>query len=132
MSLGVSAGYRYINLSPNLPNEDTQGDTFTLTPDVQAQYKFNQRFNADLISSYSFGQQSSFNRLRFGVYLGRDWRVSLETIQLNGRSYGSQNLGIFASSNLSNGLSLEINGGVSDNNNGNNSPYIGIGFSKFF
>ena len=132
LSLGLSAGYRYINLSPNLPDEDNQGDTFTVTPDVQARYQFNPSLDADLISSYAFGQKTSFNRLRFGMHPNQEWRIGLEATRVSGQNFMSRNLGIFASSYLSSGLGFEVSTGYSQDDNGKNSPYIGFGFAKFF
>lgn len=131
LSLGLSAGYRYIYLSPNLSNGDAQGDTFTITPDVQARFMFTQSLDFDLISNYAFGQKSSFNRQRFGWHPVPNWRVGLEAVKLRGENYSSSKLGIFGSTYFSKGLGLEFSAGVAHNDE-TDSPYIGAGFSKFF
>lgn len=132
VSLALSGGYRYIRLKPNLPDEDPQGDVFTLTPDVQARYKFSEYVDTDILSSYAFGQQASFNRIRLGLHPDPKWRVGLETFFQKGRNYSSKQLGVFVSSYLSNGMSYELSGGMLRNGDGVDSPYLGIGVAKFF
>lgn len=132
LSLGLSGGYRHINISPYLPNEKPQGDVFTITPDIEALYRLNEKFDTDLISSYAFGQQAFFSRARFGWHPIKDWRVGVEAFFQKGQNYRSRQFGIFGASYLINGLSYELSGGVSENDNGSTSPYIGVGFAKFF
>ena len=132
VSLGLSGGYRHINISPRLPDEDPQGDVFTITPDIQARYRFNEKFDTDIISSYAFGQQAFFSRTRLGWHPHQDWRVGVEVFWQKGQNYKNRQLGIFGSSYLKNGFSYELSGGVSENDNGATSPYVGVSFAKFF
>lgn len=132
LSLGLSAGYRHINMSPHLPDEDPQGDVFTMTPDIQARYKFSDYVDADLISSYAFGQKALFNRVRLGLHPTAKWRVGVEAFLQKGQNYKSHQFGVFGSSYFSNGLGYELSAGYSENDDGATSPYIGINFAKFF
>lgn len=132
VSFGISGGYRHINISPNLPDEDPQGDVFTITPDLQARYKFNEKFDTDINSSYAFGQQAFFSRSRLGWHPSQNWRFGLEAFWQKGQNYRSKQFGFFGSSYLSNGLSYELSGGISENDDGASSPYIGVNFAKYF
>lgn len=132
LSLSVSAGYRNYRLSPNVPGEKPEGSTFHLSPQIQAGYKITDYWDIALLSNYSIGPQSNFNRLRLGAKAGPAWHVGLEGIYQEGRNYRIKQAGLFATRYLSNGLSLEVSGGHLESKDESSTPYFGVAFSKVF
>jgi hypothetical protein len=132
LSLSMALGYRHYNLSPNVPGEKPEGSTFNLTPQVQAGYNLTDSVDVALLSNYSFGQQSNFNRLRLGFKPINNWHMGLEALYQEGRNYRIKQQGLFATTYLNNGLSLELSGGNLESKDGSSTGYVGIAFSKLF
>lgn len=132
LSLSVSAGYRNYRLSPDVPGEKPEGSTFHLSPQIQAGYRISESWDVALLSNYSIGPQSNFNRLRLGVKASPAWHVGLEGIYQEGRNYRIKQAGLFATRYLSNGLSLEVSGGHLESKDESSTPYFGVAFSKVF
>lgn len=127
-----SIDYRYFDVTPSLPNEKPQGGVYGFSPQLQARYDFSSKFDTDLIAGYTFVQQSSFNRLRFGYKPMWNWRLGAESIYQNGKNYRTVQYGLFATSYLSNGLALEVSGGTAKSQDDTTSPYFGFGVSGRF
>lgn len=133
LSMSTTLGLRDIGLSPKLPNDDgPEGKTFSFSPQIQVRYQLFPKLDADLISSYAFGPDSSFNRLRFGWTDLPGWRIGVEGIVQHGQTYHIEQQGIFLTKYLSNGLALEISAGRSRPRDDDSSPYFGISFAKMF
>lgn len=135
INLSGAIGYRYFDLKPQLPENDPKGSVYYFSPQLQARYNFTSKLDADLISSYTYGKKSAesfFNRVRFGYMPTYDWRFGLEDIYQEGNNYRIKQYGLFATTYFSNGLGVELNGGVGEDLNSSGSPYFGISFSKQF
>lgn len=132
LSLSMAVGYRYYNLNPYVSGEKPEGSTYNLTPQIQAGYNLTNKIDVGLLSNYSFGQQSNFNRLRLGYKPVNNWHVGLESMYQQGRNYRIKQQGIFATTYLDHGLSLDVSGGNLDSGNNSSTAYFGLAFSKFF
>jgi len=133
LSFSTTLGFRDIGLNPKLANDDgPEGGTFAVSPQIQARYELLPKLDTDLISSYSFGPDSSFNRLRLGWTGIPGWRIGIEEVLQRGQTYQNEQQGIFITKYLSNGISLELSGGTSKPRDDKSSPYIGISFAKMF
>ena len=132
MDLSATLGYRHINLSPFAPISDKSGNVVTLNPMLQARYRFNQKFDVDIIATHSLGQSSSYARERLGWTSSSGMRFGPEFIQVIGPTYHNTQLGLFAAMPLKNGASLEFSAGRIQPRDGGSSAYIAIGLTKVF
>lgn len=129
LNLSGSAGYRDFNLSPDLPEEDPNGGEAAFTPQIMAGYEFSPLFKLDLISNYSLGPDSTYNRLR-GGYATNGWRLGPEFVYQDGENYRNTQAGLFTEIPLPGGLRLELSAGQLENQDNHKSGYISLGFSK--
>lgn len=135
ISLSGAIGYRYFDLKPQLPENDPSGSVYYFSPQLQARYNFTPKIDADLISSYTYGNKNAdifFNRVRLGYKPSDDWRFGLENIYQEGNNFRIKQYGLFATTYFKNGLGVELNGGVGQDLNSSGLPYFGISFSKQF
>ncbi len=132
LQLSAAAGYRDYRLSPDVPGEEPDGSTLSLTPQLQVGYQFSPRFDIGLLSNWSIGPQSQFNRLRMGFRPSRVWHVGLEGIFQDGKNYRIKQYGLFATRYLANGLGLELHGGTLESQDISSAVYVGAAFSKSF
>lgn len=132
LNFSVAAGYRHYNLSPNVPGEKPEGSVFNLTPQIQAGYQLTKLIDIALLSNYSFGQQSNFNRVRLGAKYIDNWHLGLEAMYQEGRNYRIQQHGLFATHYFNNGVSLELSGGQLKSQDDKTTGYFGVAFSKLF
>lgn len=130
--VSATIGYRDISVRPFAPPGERSGNVFTLNPQVQARYAFTPAIDTDLISNYSFGQDTSFNRIRLGWKPEATWRTGVEGIWQRGENYRVQQQGLFAAKQLANGVSVEISGGRAEARDGSTSAYGGLGVAKMF
>jgi len=132
LSLSAALGYRHFNLSPNVPGEKPEGSVFNFTPQIQAGYNLTEHFDIGLLSNYSFGQQSNFNRLRLGYKPAWNWHFGLESFYQEGRNFRIKQNGVFATTLFTNGFGLELSAGNLENQDGASTGYYGLAFSKLF
>lgn len=132
LQLSAAAGYRNYRLSPNVSGEQPEGSTLSLTPQLQAGYQFTPKWDIGLLSNWSIGPQSQFNRLRLGFRPSGVWHVGLESIYQDGKNYRSKQYGLFATRYLVNGLSLELHGGTLQSQDITSAVYLGAALSKSF
>lgn len=130
VNLSLAAGYRNYNLSPDLPSEEPNGDQGTVIPQLQASYRMAPAWDADLISNYAFGPDSTFNRARLGYLPLNGWRFGPELIFQEGRNYRNEQVGFFVAVPLQPGWRLEMSSGRLEKKDGAIMPYMGIAFSK--
>ena len=132
LRLATSLGARNFTTQPNnLPGENS-GVKIYLTPQIEANYQFNQWLSSSLISNYSIGPDNYFNRFRLGANLGGGWNIGPEAFYLGGKNYKTQQYGLYVSKSMGSGLSLELSAGKVIPENGDNSTYGSVAFSKLF
>ena len=129
LNLSGSVGYRNFDLSPDLPNEEPNGGEAAFTPQVIASYEINPAFKVDLISNFSIGPDSTYNRLR-GGYVAHGWRLGPEFVYQDGENYRNSQIGIFTEIPLTGGFRIELSVGQLENQDDDNGGYISLGFSK--
>lgn len=132
LQLSAAAGYRDYRLSPNVPGEEPEGSMLSLTPQFQVGYQFTPTVDIGLLSNWSIGPQSQFNRLRLGFRPSGVWHIGLEGIYQDGKNYRSKQYGLFATRYLAKGLSLELHGGTLQSQDISSAAYLGAAFSKTF
>lgn len=132
VNVSLAAGYRYFILTPDIAGEKPVGSVYNLTPQLQAGYRFSESLDTDIISNYSFGQQSNFNRLRLGWMAVNGWRIGLEGVYQSGRNYRIQQQGLFIATDVGKGINLSLSGGNLEQKDGSGSAYFGLAFSRLF
>lgn len=127
--ISLSGGVRRTNLSPFDPDSSISGTQFTLTPQVQALWKFSPSFDADGVASYSFGPDSSFVRTRLGWKPAESWRVGPEFSRVRGPDYNSRSAALFASKTFTSGLSVNVVAGRARDQDARRSTFLGLEFA---
>lgn len=130
LSLSSALGYRRFDLSPDVRSEKPNGSQVAFTPQVQANYRFTDHWDGDLISNYSAGPRSTFNRLRVGYRPPGDWRFGPEFIYQEGRNYRNLQWGLFTGIPMGNGFAVELSAGQMEEDSGDTGGYVAIAFSK--
>lgn len=130
--LSATVGYRHISLSPVAPAGDQNGGIVTFNPQIQSRIQLSPFFDADLIANYAFGQHGSYARARLGWKPVETWRVGFELAQIDGRTYHTDQRGLFAALPLANNYVLELIAGRTDPEDRAASNYAGIAVSRVF
>ena len=132
LDLSATVGYRHIRLSPVTPAGDQHGGIVTLTPQIQSRVELTSVFDADLIANYALGQHGSYARVRFGWKPTQTWRAGIELAQIDGRTYHTNQRGLFASLPLPKNYSVELSAGRTNPQDSAASNYAGLAVSKVF
>lgn len=113
-SLGWSASLAYQNThqSPYIPATGTQGGAVILLPQAHLNYRLTPQTSADLMANYSIGQSAYWSHFRLAQQLADTWRIGPELGLQGGKNYRAGKAGVFAATGLSNGMTVEMNGGV--------------------
>jgi hypothetical protein len=132
IALSTQVGFRDIDLDPVLPPDAPHGTVLTTMPQLQARAYVTPDAYADLISNYTFGQHSDFNRLRVGWQGVPAWNGGLEGIAQHGPGYRIRQAGLFIGHDLAGGLNLGLDGGRMQQQGSANGEYIGVALSYVF
>jgi hypothetical protein len=130
LDASADVGYRKVRLTPTIPADESKGSGWFLAPQLHANYDFTPSIDGDLIASYTFKQHSNFDRGRLGWKPSASWHVGVESVLLRGDDYRIRQNGVFASTNLDNGLALSFSLGRSAPRDESHSTYFGIALSK--
>ncbi|MES2887716.1 MAG: cellulose biosynthesis protein BcsS [Pseudomonadota bacterium] len=130
--VSLSIGARHTRLDPDVSTAGTRGTELTLTPQGFIRQDLNRWLDADVLASYSFGTEGRFARGRLGTRVVPNWRIGVEGVQVAGPDYRSLQRGVFASTSLSNGMSLDLNAGQARARDGKTAAYVGVALSKTY
>jgi hypothetical protein len=132
VAFSTQLGFRDIHLDPALPKDAPHGTVLTTTPQLQARAYVTPDGYADLISNYTFGQHSDFNRVRFGWQGLASWNAGLEGIAQHGPGYRIRQQGLFIGHDFAGGFNLGIDGGSMQQRGSASGEYLGVAVSYVF
>jgi hypothetical protein len=132
LAFSTQLGFRDISLSPDLPAGAPTGTVFTAMPQVQARVNLTPELFGDLISNYTFGQHSSYTRLRLGWQPLEGFSAGLEGVAQHGPGYQSTQEGLFVAKDLIDGWAVGLNGGRELQVGSPAGEYIGVAVSRAF
>lgn len=131
LNLSLAAGQREFQLSPDIAAEEPRGSVSALTAQLQWDKTIATNTNLNLLSSYSIGPNSSFNRLRFATGRYDGWRLGPEFVYQRGRNYRLEQFGLMFYRQAGE-WNWELGGGVSENKAGDSGSYLTLAFVKPF
>lgn len=130
--ISASVGYRHLHLSPVIPANERVGGRVSFTPQFQGSLTLAKNVEARTLISYTFGQQSSFDRAQLIAKFPNNWFGGLEDSYQEGKKYQINQIGFVAGKNLTNGYALSLSAGRSRQRGSGSSNYAGVSLSRLF
>ena len=128
----VGPNYRHIDIDPEDPDNDSEGDDVGAKLQGEASLAFTDDAGVDAIAAYSVGLDEYFFRLRPYFRLNSGLSVGPEAVALGGDKYDIEQYGVYLSGIKLGAASLGIKGGVDIDRDGDAEPYYGVSLAYFF
>lgn len=128
----VGPDYRHVDIDPEDPDSDTDGDDVGAKLQGEASLAFTDDGGVDAIAAYSVGLDEYFLRLRPYFRLDSGLSIGPEAVALGGLKYDRQQYGVYLAGINLGAASLGIKGGVDIDRDNDASPYYGVSLAYRF